>query len=89
MRDIIFLTKEHDQGHTQVKIDYKSIRLSVPASYDDEARGELREIAVIVDEQIPPENRTLSGVLSLDAEYLHLRHNGKVRYIANTGLKVA
>ena len=87
MRNIVLLTKEHDQGHTQVKIDYKEIRLSVPKSFTQDQIDDLVEAAHIVDSQTPPENRTLSGVLALEAHYLHLRHNGKVRYIADTGLE--
>ncbi len=82
-RDITFRTKQNDVGHANVKIDYKSIRVTVPASFTEEQRGELLDIATILDEAIPPVAVVLGGVVPLEADYIHIRHDGNVKYIVD------
>lgn len=82
-RDITFRNKENDVGHANVKIDYKSIRVTVPASFTVDQRNELADIALILDEAIPPVSVVLGGVVPLEADYIHIRHDGNVKYIVD------
>jgi len=82
-RDITFRNKENDVGHANVKIDYKSIRVTVPESFNEEQRGDLLDIALILDEAIPPVAIVLGAVVPLEADYIHVRHDNKVKYIVD------
>ena len=82
-RDITFRNKENDVGHANVKIDYKEIRVTVPESFNEEQRGDLLDIALILDEAIPPVAIVLGAVVPLEADYIHVRHDNKVKYIVD------
>jgi hypothetical protein len=82
-RDITFRTKQNDVGHANVKIDYKSIRVTVPESFTVDEKNELHDIALILDEAIPPVAIVLGAVVPLEADYIHVRHDNKVKYIVD------